>query len=352
MILIALAGAHLRAQTSSPTSGPIETIAPKTTANSADLPDSPGTTLRRRIPPADESGETASAADQSLIPQQVAGSTSSSSTAGSPAGSSTMTGAEARASDTRGIGNCLAATRATQGGIIELKSYTPNAGPDPAPALTRPLPACPPAQALNPYQRFLNSGTPIPLTPRQKAYLAVHNFIDPGNIVTIIGTSGVAIATDSHTAYGPGWRGFGRDAGISAVQDATGDFFGTFLIPSLTHEDPHYHRMPNASIPRRTLHAISRTVIAQSDDGHPMPNYATLLTYPITAEIANLYVPGIASNGPSTVERVLTGYATDPIDNLITEFLPDVAKRIHVRVIFVQQIINQVAAGQPVTMFP
>jgi hypothetical protein len=181
--------------------------------------------------------------------------------------------------------------------------------------------------------------------------LAVHNFIDPGNIVTVLGTSAIAIASDSHTAYGPGMRGFGRNAGLSFVQDATGDFFGTFLIPSIAHEDPHYHRRPEASIPRRVVHAISRTAIAQGDDGHPMPNYATLLTYPITAEIANLYVPGVASNGPATVKRVAVGYATDPIDNLITEFLPDVAKRVHVRVIFVQQIINQVAAGQPVSMF-
>ena len=77
-----------------------------------------------------------------------------------------------------------------------------------------------------------------------------------------------------------------------------------------------------------------------------MPNYATLLTYPIAAEIGNLYVPGINGNGPSTVERILTGYATDPVDNLITEFLPDVASRIHVRVIFVQRILNQIASDQ------
>jgi len=78
-----------------------------------------------------------------------------------------------------------------------------------------------------------------------------------------------------------------------------------------------------------------------------MLNYSTLLTYPISAEISNLYVPGVAVNGPSTVKRVAIGLATNPVDDLITEFLPDFAKRVHVRVIFVQHILNNVASGQP-----
>ena len=42
----------------------------------------------------------------------------------------------------------------------------------------------------------------------------------------------------------------------------------------------------------------------------------------------------------------MTGYATDPIENEITEFLPDLAKRIHIHVIFVQRVLNQVASDQ------
>jgi hypothetical protein len=198
---------------------------------------------------------------------------------------------------------------------------------------------------LDPYARFLDTRMPIPMTPAQKGYLAFRDIVDPFNIITILGSSGITIAIDSHSAYGPGFKGFGKLSGVSFSQDAIGEFFGTFLIPSIAHEDPHYHRMPTASFPRRLLHAVSRTVIAQSDYGHNMPNYAILLTYPIAAEISNLYVPGIQSNGPSTVKRIFTGYALDPVNNVITEFLPDVAKRIHIRIIFVQQILNQIAVN-------
>ncbi len=208
-----------------------------------------------------------------------------------------------------------------------------------------PVPALLCVNVLDPYARFLDTRMPIPMTPAQKGYLAFRDVVDPFNIITILGSSGITIAIDSHTAYGPGFKGFGELSGISFSQDAIGEFFGTFLIPSIAHEDPHYHRMPTAAFPRRLLHAISRTVIAQSDYGHPMPNYATLLVYPIASEISNLYVPGIQSNGPSTVKRIFIGYALDPVNNIVTEFLPDVAKHIHVRIIFVQQILNQIAVN-------
>lgn len=211
----------------------------------------------------------------------------------------------------------------------------------PAPA-TATIPAAP---APNPYHRFLNTPAVIPLTPRQKARLAFRNLVNPFNLMTIVGTAGYTIGSDSHTAYGPAWRGFGKNIGYSYVQDATGEFFGTFLIPSITREDPHYHRWPKRSIPRRILHAVDETFLAENDHAKRIPNYAALLTNPICAEISNLYVPGIADDGPSTTRRIMIGYATEPEDNLITEFLPTIASHIHVRVIFVQRILNRVSAG-------
>lgn len=200
------------------------------------------------------------------------------------------------------------------------------------------------AELIYPYQRFLNTNVAIPLTWQQKGYLAMHGLTDPANLGTIAGISAITIGIDSHTAYGPGLKGFGKSAGISLLQDATGQFFGVFAIPALVHQDPRYYRMPRASVTRRIFYSISRTFAARSDDGRTMPNYGTLLTYPINAELSNLYVPGIHSNGQSTVARIVTGLATDPANNLLAEFLPDVASRVHVRIIFVQRIINNVAA--------
>lgn len=202
------------------------------------------------------------------------------------------------------------------------------------------------SELVDPYQRFLDTSIVIPLTSKQKGYLAIHNLTDPANLLTIVALSGFTIAVDSDTAYGPGLKGFGKNTGVSLLQDATGEFFGAFLIPSIAHQDPRYFRMPQASIPRRIGHAIGHTFIANHDDGSPMPNYANLLGYPISAELSNLYVPGIHADPASTIARIATGLATDPANNLITEFLPDVARHISIRIIFVQRILNQVASQQ------
>ena len=212
---------------------------------------------------------------------------------------------------------------------------------DPAQVNQTPRPC---SELIYPYQRFLTANIAIPMTWRQKGYLALHDLTDPANFGTIAAVSAITIGIDSHTAYGPGWKGFGKIAGVSLLQDATQQFFGVFAIPAVAHQDPRYYRMPHARVMKRIFYSISRTAVARGDDGHSMPNYGTLLAYPIGAEISNLYVPGINGDGPSTVARIVTSLATDPANNLLSEFLPDVASRIHVRVIFVQRIINNVAA--------
>ena len=54
-------------------------------------------------------------------------------------------------------------------------------------------------------------------------------------------------------------------------------------------------------------------------------------------------MPGQQTQLSASAERYGIGLATAPIDNFVTEFLPDVARRIHVRVVLIQRIINQVA---------
>jgi hypothetical protein len=127
------------------------------------------------------------------------------------------------------------------------------------------------------FNRFLDSATPLPLSAKQKFILAARNVSDPYNLLTIGGVSAISIMTDSHTADGPGFKGFAKNAGVSLSQDMTGEFFGTFLIPAITHQDPHYHRMPNLSVRRRILHVIDAVVISQSDQGVPMFNYSTVV---------------------------------------------------------------------------
>ena len=71
-----------------------------------------------------------------------------------------------------------------------------------------------PARPLRPlidwYARFLNGPQVKPLTPKQKAWLATRNVIDPFNGITILGNSAIYVGANAHSAYGPGMTGFGQ----------------------------------------------------------------------------------------------------------------------------------------------
>ena len=190
------------------------------------------------------------------------------------------------------------------------------------------------------------------MTRAEKGYLAIHDVLDPFNLLTIGGTSAVTIGSDADTAYGPGMRGFGLNVGTSLAQDVTGETISTFAVCSLLHQDPRYFRMPGHKPFRRFVHAISHIVIAQGDNGRPMPNYANFITAVAASEIANLYVPGLATDQASTTERIFTGFLTEPIGPLIAEFLPDIASRIHIRVVVVQRLLNQISAQPSNSRFP
>ena len=73
------------------------------------------------------------------------------------------------------------------------------------------------------------------------------------------------------------------------------------------------------------------------------------LAYPPTAEQRQAYLllrllTGLDFFGHGFA-RIFTGYALDPVNNLLNEFLPDVASRVHIRVIFVQRILNNIASN-------
>ncbi len=206
---------------------------------------------------------------------------------------------------------------------------------------TQPAP-CPPQKTINWYMRFTNGPQVKPMTPSEKRWMATRNVVDPFNAITILGSSAIAVGANAHSQYGPGMTGFGRYVGVSYSQDATLEFFSTFLIPSIVHQDPHYHRMPNASIPRRIRHSIDQVFWTLGDNGKGMVNYADIVGFAIENEIGNLYVPGQRTNLPASAERYGISLGTAPIENFLSEFMPDVARRLHMRVVLFQWIINQV----------
>jgi hypothetical protein len=226
--------------------------------------------------------------------------------------------------------------------------------PEDACSMTQTVMCC--GVAPSPFSQYLKSPLAVPLTWKDNLRSAGKNIIDPFNLLTIVADAAIGVATNSHSPYGPGLMGISKYAGVSMTEDLTGEFFGTFLVPSLLHQDVHYHREPFMPIKHRILHSIVQVVWSQSTTGRPMPNYANIVGGIATAVVSNTFVPGPGRQGfSSTAQRLAIAYATSPSGNLIEEFVPDIASRINLRVVIFQRILNTVAieeGGGPGTAEP
>lgn len=217
-----------------------------------------------------------------------------------------------------------------------------------------PLRACC-EESSSAFDTYLAQNTVHIFTSRELAAMGARGVIDPFNLLTIVGTSAVSVAADSHSPYGPGAMGIAKLSGITLTEDMTNAFFETFLIPSIDHQDPRYHRMPNASLTRRLAHCIYQPFWTVSDTGKGMVNYSNLVGAVADEAVLVTYVPYQETGLGASAARVGVNLATTPIGNMVTEFVPDLARHININVVFIQRIINRVAiegALQPTGPIP
>ena len=183
-----------------------------------------------------------------------------------------------------------------------------------------------------------------PLGASGKFHLAVRNFSDPLNLAGMAIDSGISTATSSSkSAFGTGWQGFGSRFGMSVADSGLSEFFSTFLISTLAHQDPHYHRDPGASTGKRILYALSRVAIARSDSGDPMFNVAEFGGTAASSLLETTY-HYYHDDGPKAVSaRIFVSIGSDAGWNLMNEFLPDIAGKINPRFIFLRRLAERAA---------
>ncbi|GEM_PF-1165597 len=183
-----------------------------------------------------------------------------------------------------------------------------------------------------------------PLTPSGKLRLALRNFSDPVNIGGTALDSEISNATSNPTsAFGTGWSGFGKRFGMSMADDGLNEFFSTFLISSLAHQDPHYHRDPGAGTGRRIAYALSRVVITRSDFGKPMFNYAEFVGTTSSALLETTYHFERDESPGAIATRIVVSIGSDAAWNLMNEFLPDIAKHVNPRFFFLRRLAERAA---------
>jgi hypothetical protein len=184
----------------------------------------------------------------------------------------------------------------------------------------------------------------VPLGVSGKFRLAVANVSDPFAVTITAIDSELANATAPASTLPRGAAGFGERFGMAMAGEASSEFFSTFLVSSLFRQDPHYHRDPEASTKSRVGRALSYVVVTRSDSGARMFNFAEFLGTASSSALEGTFHPEWKKGVGAGANRIFISIGSDAAWNLMTEFLPDVARHVNPRLLLLRRLAEKAAA--------
>jgi len=167
-----------------------------------------------------------------------------------------------------------------------------------------------------------------PLTAHGKLRLFVKNETDPFTIGWVAFEAGIAQANNNPSEYGQGAAGYSKRFGAGLADETSAGFFGTFLFPSVLHQDPRYYRLGAGSFQKRLGHALIRPVLTHKDSGGRALNWSGVLGSIAASGLSNAYYPEGDRGVGATFSRVAMSIPFSMIDELVNEFGPDLEKKI------------------------
>ena len=216
----------------------------------------------------------------------------------------------------------------------------------------KPLPDAPSSQATSPGsngftelgQREPNSppfsagvDPASPPTPATKAgirledkfhYYLTETFFNPSALTAPAFRAGLRMANPpgkGATRYPSEWRqgaeAFGRNYG-DAIAERVSFQTARFATGVITREDPRYVVSSSHNVFARSIHAISFTVVDQSNSGHPMPAISNFVGAAAGGFVGNAYLPAGFNDVTHAGQRATLRFGLAAAGNLFREFAP------------------------------
>ncbi len=168
------------------------------------------------------------------------------------------------------------------------------------------------------------------LSARQKLELAVDESVAPSQFLGSVFTSAINQARDTPPGYGQGWDAYGERFGSSVATNTSSQVFGTFLLPSMLHQDPRYFVKAFGSPRTRILYALERIVITRTDSGRSTFNWSGLMGALMAESLANSYLPDQERTAGKTFERYGVRIGFSALDNVVKEYWPTIFRSLRI----------------------
>lgn len=192
-----------------------------------------------------------------------------------------------------------------------------------------------------------HSSVPCALDAHDKFNLFVQHAADPLSFIGAAWDAGTAHMDNDDRRFGQGSAGYGKRYAAAVTDNVSGDFFSTFLYPSLFHQDPRYYRMGQGPANERLAHALAHRFVSRSDSGKRMPNYSEWFGTVSSKALSNVYHPGNPRGFAPTASRVGFSVANDMAWDVLREFWPEVARKFKLPFHAHDSVANKAPAPTP-----
>lgn len=172
------------------------------------------------------------------------------------------------------------------------------------------------------------ASTSGPLSTGGKFELFVGDSLSFGTVMESGLSSAVAQAKNSPDGYHQGWEGYGKRFGSSMARRASSEFFGTFMLASMLHQDPRFFPQSNPTFKGSVKYSVRRLFITASDDGRDVPNWSGLLGRLFSESLANAYWPDEDRDMNHTMQRYGFDLATVVGTNMLRNYWPVFFKKL------------------------
>ncbi len=168
------------------------------------------------------------------------------------------------------------------------------------------------------------------LGPLHKLELAVDETVAPSRFLGSAFTSGIGQARNALPGYGQGWNGYGKRFGSSVASNASSHLFGTFLVPSMLHQDPRYFVKLYGTTGQRIGYALRRVVVTRTDSGGEAFNWSNVLGGLLAEALANSYLPSDERTAGKTFSRFGFRIGFGALDNVVKEYWPTIFRSMRI----------------------
>lgn len=187
----------------------------------------------------------------------------------------------------------------------------------------------PEIMTVNPSHDRLND-TLFPLDTGKKFNLFLKDTFEPGTFLLAGFNAGMARIENEDMKFGKGSLGYSKRYAAALTDELSSEFFGTFLFPSLFHEDPRYFRMAHGNFQKRLLHATSHVFFAQRDSGRTWLNLSAWMAAISSTALGNLYHPNNHRGFQPATTAVVISIGLDMGFDITREFWPEIARKLRI----------------------